>query len=182
MMNKAMWLTGLMIAVGVAIIGCKGEQASNQAAAVANSGAILSAELSARVERVLGDYEALRAVLAGDRLDEVAAIATRFETDGRAASVDAPVGVRAHLDAAVLAAGRLKGAGSADDQRRIFGDISRAVVSLLSEQSALAKGRYVFQCPMAQGYQKWVQTTDGIENPYMGGRMLRCGSATEWGL
>jgi Cu(I)/Ag(I) efflux system membrane fusion protein len=75
---------------------------------------------------------------------------------------------------------RLKAGGSADDQRRTFGDLSRAVVSLLSEHSTLARGRYVFQCPMAQGYQKWVQTGERLENPYMGGRMLRCGSSSEW--
>ena len=78
------------------------------------------------------------------------------------------------------AAKRLEAGGGADDQRREFGALSRAVVTLLSEHEALAHGRYVFQCPMAQGYQKWVQTAEELENPYMGGRMLRCGSSSDW--
>jgi hypothetical protein len=33
---------------------------------------------------------------------------------------------------------------------------------------------------MAQGYQKWVQRTETIENPYMGQSMLACGSKATW--
>ena len=45
----------------------------------AEATAQLSAATIAHVERILGDYEALRAALAGDRLSEVSAIASRLE-------------------------------------------------------------------------------------------------------
>ena len=180
MMKKTFLILFLVTAAGAPAIGCKEAPTEAQPTSTANATAVLSAEVSARVDTALGDYEALRAALAGDRLGEVAAIATRLERSASAAKAGAPSSVASRLDEMGTAAARLKVGGSADDQRRTFGDLSRAVVSLLSEQSTLARGRYVFQCPMAQGYQKWVQTGERLENPYMGGRMLRCGSSSEW--
>jgi hypothetical protein len=33
---------------------------------------------------------------------------------------------------------------------------------------------------MAPGYGQWVQSGDKLDNPYMGKRMPRCGSARDW--
>jgi membrane fusion protein, copper/silver efflux system len=33
---------------------------------------------------------------------------------------------------------------------------------------------------MAEGFEKWVQTSEEISNPFMGKRMLACGSASTW--
>jgi Cu(I)/Ag(I) efflux system membrane fusion protein len=175
MMKKNLFMFCLVTAVATPSIGCKAPTQEEPA-----SSANPSAEVSSRIETALGDYEALRAALAGDRLNEVEAIATRLENSTREAKGGVPASVASRLKEMGTAVTRLKAGGSADDQRRTFGDLSQAVVSLLSEHSALARGRYVFQCPMAQGYQKWVQTSDKLENPYMGARMLRCGSKASW--
>jgi len=62
--------------------------------------------------------------------------------------------------------------------RRSFGELSRPLVALLGELSELT-GYFVFECPMAAGYKRWIQPTDAIQNPYMGSRMLRCGGLVE---
>ena len=180
MMKKTVLILFLVTAAWAPAIGCKEAPTDSQPTSTATATAGLSAKVSAQVDTALNDYEALRAALAGDRLSEVTAFATRLEQSSSAAKAGASAGVASRLDEMGTAATRLKAGGSADDQRLTFGDLSRAVVSLLSEHSTLAHGRYVFQCPMAQGYQKWVQTGERLENPYMGGRMLRCGSSSEW--
>lgn len=140
----------------------------------------LSSEALAHVESILGDYEALRAALAGDRISDVSSIAIRLEQSIKTSKVQMPEAIKNHLDSVGLTATKLKTIKSADDIRAAFGELSRPVVTLLTEQSTLARGRYVFKCPMAKGYQKWVQTSEKLENPYMGGRMLQCGYAVKF--
>ncbi len=174
MMNKILSLVSLMTVVASSATGCTEDQA------VAATKLELSPEVVVRIETILGDYEGLRAVLAGDRLDEVAALATKLEVNAVAAKAGAPKDIVTRLAEMKKAVARLKAGDSADNQRRAFGELSRAVVLLIAQHRALAKGRHIFKCPMAQGYEKWVQTSPKLENPYMGGRMLRCGTDTEW--
>ena len=89
---------------------------------------------------------------------------------------------RSELSDLAAAAEKL-GATPSSDMRALrsgFGDVSRAVVTLIVADESLAGDRYIFRCPMAMGYKKWVQTSPELENPYMGSRMLRCGSKTKW--
>ena len=69
--------------------------------------------------------------------------------------------------------------GDAEAVRTAFGETSRPLVAVLAAAPSLSKGMYVFECPMASGYQKWIQTDSEISNPYMGSRMLTCGSASK---
>ncbi|MFQ5504766.1 MAG: hypothetical protein ACE5F1_08230 [Planctomycetota bacterium] len=80
------------------------------------------------------------------------------------------------------AAGRLKETDTGDPKelRRVFGDTSRPVVALLSAETSLRTGRFVLECPMAQGYKKWIQNSSQISNAYMGKAMPECGSPSEW--
>lgn len=64
--------------------------------------------------------------------------------------------------------------------RALFGDLSKAMVGLVSDVPALQSKLSVFSCPMAQDYPNWIQPTSQLENPYMGQRMLKCGKAIEW--
>ena len=66
----------------------------------------------------------------------------------------------------------------AEAVRKAFGDLSEQVLRVLSADRALAEGLHVFECPMAQGYKKWVQPTAKLSNPYMGTRMPTCGSGS----
>jgi hypothetical protein len=93
MMKKTFLILFLVTAAGAPAIGCKEAPTEAQPTSTANATADLSAEVSARVDTALGDYEALRAALAGDRLGEVAAIATRLEGSASAAKAGAPSSV-----------------------------------------------------------------------------------------
>jgi hypothetical protein len=125
---------------------------------------------SAKAETMLGDYEVLRAALAADKLDQAPALAVKLAASAKAAKQKQIAG----------AASSIKAGQSGDDLRRAFGEISKSLVALLVAHPNLAAKRHIFECSMAQGYQKWVQTRAELENPYMGGRMLRCGSASKW--
>ncbi len=121
--------------------------------------------------QALDRYEALRSKLAADDgavQDDANALATAAK--------------EAKRDALALAASALAKLPAEDlaALRKQFGEVSKEIVALVAEMPALQEGRHVFVCPMAQGYQKWVQREEKMANPYMGKKMLECGSASEW--
>lgn len=142
----------------------------------------LSAEESAAFQPMLADYEALRALLANDKLEGLAAAAAGL--GGKAAELGSrvPEAAKPRLDRLAASARALEKASaeSIKAARLAFGELSREVVGLLAAAPALRQGRHVFECGMADGYQKWVQPGEELENPYMGQAMLACGSTTDW--
>jgi membrane fusion protein, copper/silver efflux system len=174
-MKKTTALLCWMSLIAAPTIGC-----TSTIAAPAAAEAGLSTAQVERMQAALSEYEALRAALAADRLADVGALSAKVQSSATAANADVPASVGTRLTQMATAAGSLKAGGSPDEQRRVFGELSRAVVALIAENPKLGVGRKVFMCPMAQGYQKWVQTGEQVENPYMGAKMLRCGSASDW--
>ncbi len=69
-----------------------------------------------------------------------------------------------------------------DAQRKGFADLSKALVALLVADPALQRGRFIFECPMAPSYKKWVQTHPKLQNPWYGSKMLECGEKTDWSV
>jgi membrane fusion protein, copper/silver efflux system len=60
--------------------------------------------------------------------------------------------------------------------RNIFGDLSKHIIEYLKNYTeSRDRELYIFSCPMAPGYGKWLQKDTEINNPYMGKAMLRCG-------
>ena len=82
-----------------------------------------------------------------------------------------------HADLA-RAAGAIAGAKDVAAARAAFGDASKALITLIAAHPEAATGVFAFKCPMAKGYQKWVQRVDTLQNPYMGQRMPSCGTHT----
>ena len=109
-------------------------------------------------------YEAVRAALAGDDFGAAKAAAAGL---AKFAGADEAIAKGAH---------DIGTAADIEVARLAFGDASRAYITLLSQDPERAKGKYAFRCPMAKGYKLWVQLTDKLENPYMGQRMIDCGS------
>jgi len=142
----------------------------------------LSPEARTAVDDALAAYEQLRAQLAADKTESVTEMATQLERAATRAAAVIPAPLQARAQAVASSALRLKDTAgkNADEIRSSFGEVSRAVVALISAEPALAQGRHVFECPMAQGYQKWVQKDETIANPYMGTRMLACGVKSGW--
>lgn len=178
-LRTTLWFSAMLMVVLTVGGGCTEEGASAQPAAVRFT---LSAAAQGKVEQALASYENVRAKLAKDDIAGIVTDAGNLERAAtEAAAVSAPEG-QALLKALSAASKQLKDMpkSNPDDVRKAFGEVSRHVVQLIVAVPALAQGRFVFSCPMAQGYAKWVQTKAQMENPYMGTRMLTCGSASDW--
>jgi hypothetical protein len=160
-------------AIGVAsiFIGCsKSREADSEPST-------LPAETGARIDEAVAAYDVVRGALAEDRGD-VKTPATTLAAAARLGSASAPENLRQPLDELSSAAQRLAGLESADlsEARKAFGDVSQALIAVLSAEPSLQQGRQVYECPMAKGYKKWVQVSEGVSNPYMGSDMLQCGT------
>ncbi len=169
--RSAALLTWAAMGAAIFLIGCS----KNQESALKPS--TLPAETSARIDEAVAAYDVARAALAEDRGD-VRAPATKLANAARLGSASAPENLRRPLEELSSAAERLAGLESADlsEARKAFGDVSQALIALLSAEPSLQGGRQVYECPMAKGYKKWVQVSKGVSNPYMGSEMLQCGT------
>jgi membrane fusion protein, copper/silver efflux system len=187
MMHRPLFLeSGLLMAMMLGALGCKeggsatgsGEQASTGTPSHAEHAEHAAAELS----DVLASYERIRGLLADDQLTETSAVATRLKTAAREAAGKAPAPLGEHLKAIATAADTLAAVPATDAAalRKAFGEVSRPMVALIAADPKLAEGRHLFECPMAEGYQKWVQTSATVSNPYMGKKMPTCGTAAGW--
>jgi hypothetical protein len=141
----------------------------------------LPAETGARIDEAVAAYDVVRGALAEDRGD-VKTPATKLADAAGLASASAPDTVRRPLEELSSAAQRLAGLDGTDliGAREAFGDVSRALISVLSAEPSLQQGRHVYECPMAKGYKKWVQVSEGVSNPYMGTDMLQCGTEADF--
>ncbi|MCB9637251.1 MAG: DUF3347 domain-containing protein [Sandaracinus sp.] len=143
--------------------------------------ATLTADTRRQITAALSAYERVRAALVADRGD-VASAAREIASQAHGARGAAPSALRAHLDGIATEANELAASPATDlpRLRREFGDVSRHVVALLTAEASLARGLHVFECPMAEGYGRWVQPSADISNPYMGTRMPACGTETSF--
>lgn len=132
----------------------------------------------AGVAAVLSGYERLRSLLAGDAMKAVGAAATQLADGANQAAKAAPEEQRAALQAVAAAAQRLADMPKEDPAkiRVAFGEVSRPLVNLMTGEPELRSGWHLFECPMAEGYPRWLQPSATISNPYMGKRMPRCGA------
>src|SRR5690606_2623159 len=88
-----------------------------------------------------------------------------------------PKEVQEVLEQGHEAAGRLALAETIIAARVDFSALSRALIALLGSDPRLAAERHLFSCPMAGEYGYWLQREQQIANPYMGQKMLTCGSS-----
>lgn len=136
----------------------------------------------APVREALTGYEAMRERLAADDLAGAQPHAAALAAALSKAAASAGASQKALL--ALAESARAVGVPAEIDAARLaFGELSRGVVGLLVDNPSLREGRFLFLCPMASGYKKWVQTSATLNNPYWGKRMLTCGTAqTSWAL
>ncbi len=121
------------------------------------------APADAAAMEALAAYEGTRARLALDDLAGAKAEARKLTAANQ------------KLIKLVITARALDAAPELTSARAAFGELSQQVIRLLIEQPALRGGRALYFCPMIHGYNKWVQTSRPIDNPYMGKRMPHCG-------
>ncbi|GEL69015.1 efflux RND transporter periplasmic adaptor subunit [Myxococcus virescens] len=128
-------------------------------------------------------YEATRALLAQDTLEGLEARAGALKAALQQAA-EATQGhgtpLTAWLQQGADGAAQLASAKDAEAARQHFARVSEALIALASADPRLQEGWHVFECPMVEGVNQWLQREPKLENPYMGRRMLACGSASEW--
>jgi Cu(I)/Ag(I) efflux system membrane fusion protein len=170
-----------LIAVLLAALGaaaCK-ESGTDQPQGTSGSSS-LSPEAQGAADEALKAYEALRAQLAADKIEEVSALAERLERAATEMARSVPASLQPRAVALGASARLMRETKEINKLREAFGEVSRQLVSILAIEPSLRKGRYVFECPMAQGYKKWIQNETKLSNPYMGKAMLECGSESSW--
>lgn len=128
-------------------------------------------------------YEAARALLAQDAMEGLAARAGELKTALQQAA-EATQGdgtpLTAWLQQGADAAAHLASAKDAEAARQHFARVSEALIALASADPRLQEGWHVFECPMVDGVNQWLQREPKLENPYMGRRMLACGTPSDW--
>ena len=161
-----MWATGIL-SLWLVGAGCgKGEPATGPTPT--KETAAPSGGPAKPAPTLIGAYDTLREALASDDLKAGAAAAAKL-ADVAAAKYPS-------------IADQAKGAASAADldaMRRQFGEVSKAMIEAAVKEPALAEGLVTYRCPMAEGYKKWVQLGPPMRNPYMGQKMLECGSKVD---
>jgi Cu(I)/Ag(I) efflux system membrane fusion protein len=135
------------------------------------------------IQTAFESYEEIRALLARDAIDGLEprahAVAASLESAAAQLAEGAPELSEIALSG-VAAAHRLASSSDLDQARSEFAALSRAVVSLGTEEPRLAEGWHLFSCPMVDGFNRWIQRSETLENPYMGTRMPRCGVPEPW--
>lgn len=124
-------------------------------------------------------YEQLRAELARDELRSVPEVAPALATtleEALTRDPATPAALKQALEASIAAAKKLHHEGDLEAARRLFGEVSQGLVQAAMEDPRVADGWSLFECPMADGYKRWLQPEAQMANPYMGRRMLKCGS------
>lgn len=133
------------------------------------------------IEKALSSYEQIGNALAEDRA-QIQAQALALASSAKAASMMAPQELKKPLEDLSANAQRMATLPVDDvaQARSAFGDVSQAMVAVLSAAPSLQEGVHLYECPMAKGYQKWVQSDESVHNPYMGTKMPTCGTATDF--
>ncbi len=128
---------------------------------------------------VLSEAEVLRQTLADDRTDTLATSAARLDAEASALAAAAPATAGSEgLSTATkaLVAATTQPVIDLKTVRLAYGELQKVLVGIIAADASLQAGRSLFECPMARGYQRWVQVSPKMANPYMGKRMLECGS------
>lgn len=131
------------------------------------------------VQEAMSALDRARAALASDTIDGVPEAGTRVATFMRdsAASV-APADAKQCLADGARAADSLAASRDIEAARRHFAEVTASLTALASADPRLQEGWRIFECPMVQEENRWLQRGDTLENPYMGKKMLACGTSS----
>lgn len=124
-------------------------------------------------------YEQIRAALSRDELSGVETPSRTLAEALTAAAMTSTAADKASFVNAAAHSRTLADASDLDAARRLFAELNAQLLPLLGRDSRLVQGTHVFECPMFQ-HARWFQPRPAIENPYMGSRMLGCGTESDW--
>jgi len=125
---------------------------------------------------VMAAYAAAHDALFADKTDGVAAAAAKISEAAAKAAESADDAAKPHYAELAKAAGELAKAADVKAARVAYGEVSKHLVMIMDMNPDLAGAHHVFECPMAEGYKKWIQSNAELANPYMGTQMPKCGA------
>jgi hypothetical protein len=129
---------------------------------------------------MMAGYDSIHAALASDKTDGVAGGATAMAGAARLLGSSAAEPSKTFYLAVATEADNLAArAGDITTARHQFGELNKAMISLMVANPELAKGRVVIECPMTKNYRKWLQTDEKVRNPHYGSTMLECGTVSK---
>jgi len=140
----------------------------------------LSPEAIAALHALLTHYDKVHLALTSDKTDGITASGVAMAESALAARALVRDETLAALLSDLETKGRKLGEGDIEAIRLTHGELSKSLVALVSASAPLREGRFVFECPMAKGYQKWIQREPSLRNPYFGAAMLTCGDESRW--
>ncbi len=126
--------------------------------------------------------ERTRAALARDDVAGIPEAATSIAQALKAAASAAPKDrsdLGEALSHAASEAEHLARQKSLDDTRKAFAGFNADFLPLVGADARLASGLHVFECPMFD-HARWMQRAETAQNPYLGTKMLSCGTASSW--
>ena len=134
----------------------------------------------------LAAYAEVSDLLTRDTIDGLAPRASRLaralSLAADAAETSSPQAANL-MDEAARTATSLERAGDLETARGAFAELNRALLPIVGADPELAERWTVFECPMTDGFGRWMQAGDesqDLENPFMGQEMLICGGALPW--
>ncbi len=139
------------------------------------------------LDRVLAIYFDIQQSLSRDRREDVSRLAERL-VEAVAAVDGSPLSARArrlwHQDARALrqAADRIGTASELAAAREAFEPLSTIITGVVRSYGSSSGAPVLrFHCPMAFDWKgaDWLQNKPGVENPYFGSGMFRCGTEEE---
>ncbi len=147
---------------------------------------VLGKSLAGSIRDLLDAYFQLSRVLADDELEAVPARLAAVEQNAaslvRTASESEAEELRTAAERFADLVDELnqEAIADAEDARTRFGRISHELTKLLHAhggQTLFGKELYQFECGMADvGYERWLWWGPELHNPYMGQKMLKCGT------
>ena len=166
----------------LSLTSCTAEAGHDHKAAAPAAPTVAAKVPAGPLGNVLTQAEVLRQSLADDRTDTLAATAKQLDTDVAALLAQpTPTAGADTIAAASKGLVDVTSAAAIDIKavRVAYGELQKSLVGIIAADATLQPGRFLFECPMAKGYQRWVQLSAKMANPYMGKRMLECGSTIE---
>jgi Cu(I)/Ag(I) efflux system membrane fusion protein len=129
---------------------------------------------------MMAAYGSIQTALAADSTAGIETAAPAIAGAAKLLEANAAGNAKPHYASIAVEAEKVA-ANAADiaKARQSFGELSKAMLTLLVANPDLAKGRVVVECPMTSTYKKWLQTDEKVRNPYYGSGMLECGTISK---
>ena len=145
--------------------------------------AALDEAIQLRLKAAIEAYSAVQGILGRDSITDLNIQSVALKAALESALEGAPAGaeeLRGILNSTIEASHTLSSSKDLATARSAFALISEPLLKLIARHPQLQNGYSVFQCPMTDGFNLWIQREGEKLNPYRGQAMSQCGSSISW--